>query len=105
MTQPDPSLGQKRTTRATAPNSKDQHSHYNGDSHSFTAPVYSSTKALLEGQVWYGPEYARGLPGRRSIERFEAARKAVEVIAVLRLGNFNLSSSRSRAVLATHQRF
>lgn len=42
-------------------------------------PLYSTLKALYDGQTWFGPQYARGMPGRKSIERFEAVKRLIEV--------------------------
>lgn len=66
-----------RFTRATA-SSNNQNDIYglNGTS---DMPMYSTLKALYDGQTWFGPQYARGLPGRKSIERFEAVKRLIEV--------------------------
>ncbi|KAJ8661370.1 hypothetical protein O0I10_003122 [Lichtheimia ornata] len=67
-----------RFTRATA-SSNHQNDIYglNGTS---DMPMYSTLKALYDGQTWFGPQYARGLPGRKSIERFEAVKRLIEAV-------------------------
>ncbi|KAI8145222.1 acyl-CoA N-acyltransferase [Fennellomyces sp. T-0311] len=41
-------------------------------------PLYCPLKALQDGQSWFGAQYARGLPGRSSIIRYEAAKRVSE---------------------------
>ncbi|CDH57796.1 histone acetyltransferase kat7 isoform 5 [Lichtheimia corymbifera JMRC:FSU:9682] len=71
---------QPRFTRATA-SSNNQNDIYglNGTS---DMPMYSTLKALYDGQTWFGPQYARGLPGRKSIERYEAVKRLIEATTV-----------------------
>lgn len=66
-----------RFTRATA--SSNQQNDIYGLNGSSDMPLYSTLKALYDGQTWFGPQYARGMPGRKSIERFEAVKRLIEV--------------------------
>ena len=46
-------------------------------------PLYCPLQALKEGQSWFGAQYARGLPTRSSIVRYETAKRATEVIIII----------------------
>lgn len=71
-------------------------------------PMYSTLKALYDGQTWFGPQYARGLPGRKSIERFEAVKRLIEVclkpFACMGFGIESLLSRRLFLLLLKRQR-